>query len=178
MRGALQQSSELELDELTDDELEAQLFPEPAQSLLSRVNWWLVGGYGMLGAGVAYLLGSFGLLGPGLVSTIGVGAPLLGVSALFLGVYGILRPRKKREHSTVNVLRKSLIRPRKKRWVAGVCRALSNRSGIGVQWIRLAFCAACFYRGSGFIAYLILLLVIPSEPTASADQSPVALPQA
>jgi phage shock protein C len=60
--------------------------------------------------------------------------------------------------------RKLLRRSRQNRIFAGVCGGLANFFGISAFWFRLAFLLALIPGGiPGFLLYLILWIVIPTE---------------
>ena len=51
--------------------------------------------------------------------------------------------------------------------VGGVCSGISHYVGIDPIWIRLIFAGAFFFWGSGFLFYLILLIIIPKAKTTA-----------
>ncbi|HEU4515616.1 MAG TPA: PspC domain-containing protein [Nocardioidaceae bacterium] len=55
-----------------------------------------------------------------------------------------------------------LVRPRHGKMLAGVCAALSNRFGISVGLVRIAFVIFGLV-GAGELAYIILWIIIPKE---------------
>jgi len=60
--------------------------------------------------------------------------------------------------------RKILRRSRQNRIFAGVCGGLANFFGISAFWFRLAFLLALIPGGiPGFLLYLILWIIIPTE---------------
>jgi phage shock protein C len=60
--------------------------------------------------------------------------------------------------------RQPLRRSRHNRLIAGVCGGLSDFFGINALWFRLAFLIALIPGGvPGFLLYLFLWLIIPSE---------------
>jgi phage shock protein PspC (stress-responsive transcriptional regulator) len=56
-----------------------------------------------------------------------------------------------------------LVRPRKGRWIAGVCAALADRFGMSRTVMRLLFVLSTIIPGPQFIVYIVLWIVIPSE---------------
>jgi phage shock protein PspC (stress-responsive transcriptional regulator) len=54
--------------------------------------------------------------------------------------------------------------------LAGVCRALANYFEVDVVIIRLVWVLVLLLGGTGFLAYVIAWIVIPSEP----ERLPVA----
>jgi phage shock protein PspC (stress-responsive transcriptional regulator) len=51
--------------------------------------------------------------------------------------------------------------------VGGVCSGISHYVGIDPIWLRLIFAIAFFVMGSGFLLYLLLLIIIPKAKTTS-----------
>lgn len=62
-----------------------------------------------------------------------------------------------------------LARPWDGRLIAGVCAALSEKSGIDVNLIRLAFVLLALAKGIGVLVYLGLWLILPSVGDRSRD---------
>ncbi|MXY07087.1 MAG: PspC domain-containing protein [Rhodothermaceae bacterium] len=89
-----------------------------------------------------------------------------------MGIAAISALRTKRTRRVRTVSSRHLVRPRKKRWLFGVCRGLANRFGIPVGVLRLLFPAVAVAAGGpapgGLVIvalYVILALAIPSEET-------------
>ena len=62
---------------------------------------------------------------------------------------------------------KRLTRPRQGRKMAGVCAGLANYLGIDPTVVRViyAILSLCTAIVTGLIVYLILMLIIPEDPT-------------
>ncbi len=62
---------------------------------------------------------------------------------------------------------KKLTRPRQDRKMAGVCAGLANYLGLDPTVVRViyAILTLCTAIVTGLIVYLILMLVIPEDPT-------------
>lgn len=76
---------------------------------------------------------------------------------------------------------KRLYRSRENRMVAGVAAGLGEFLGIDATIVRLAFAFSFFLSGAGLLAYLIMWVVVPEEPLASASsmaEKPAAKPKA
>lgn len=58
----------------------------------------------------------------------------------------------------------TLQRPRSGRLIAGVCAGLARRFGWNANVVRLLFVLSCLLPGPQFIAYLVMWIVIPTEP--------------
>ena len=63
-------------------------------------------------------------------------------------------------------LSKRLYRSRTNRTLGGVCGGLGDYFSIDPVLFRLAFILAVLLAGTGFLAYMILWLVVPEEPLA------------
>ena len=51
--------------------------------------------------------------------------------------------------------------------IGGVCSGISYYIGIDPIWLRLIFAAAFFIMGSGFLLYIVLLVIIPKAKTTA-----------
>ncbi len=58
---------------------------------------------------------------------------------------------------------RGFVRPRKGRWIAGVCAAIADRFGWSRGLVRLLFVLSVILPGPQVIAYVVLWLLIPSE---------------
>jgi phage shock protein C len=68
---------------------------------------------------------------------------------------------------------KKLYRSRDHRMISGVCGGLGEYFGIDPTLMRILFIAATFLGfGSAIIIYLILLVVVPEEPTSEIVAPP------
>jgi phage shock protein PspC (stress-responsive transcriptional regulator) len=56
-----------------------------------------------------------------------------------------------------------LVRPRRGRWIAGVCAALAKRFDMPATTVRLLFVVSCLLPGPQIVIYLLLWILIPSE---------------
>jgi len=57
-----------------------------------------------------------------------------------------------------------LSRPTEGRWIAGVCAGIARRFGIGASTVRLLAVIAVVFLGLSIWAYLLLWLLMPSDP--------------
>jgi phage shock protein PspC (stress-responsive transcriptional regulator) len=55
------------------------------------------------------------------------------------------------------------VRPRRGRWIGGVCAAIADRFGWSRTLVRLAFVLSIVLPGPQVLLYVILWIVIPSE---------------
>src|SRR3954465_4191341 len=60
--------------------------------------------------------------------------------------------------------RKRLMRPREGRAIAGVCLGFAEYFDLDVALIRLIWVLVAIFGGTGFLAYVIAWIVMPSEP--------------
>jgi phage shock protein PspC (stress-responsive transcriptional regulator) len=67
---------------------------------------------------------------------------------------------------------KRLYRARDDRWIAGVCGGLGRFFSVDPTPIRLGFIVLSLWRGFGVLLYLIMLLVIPEEPSTQVVTDP------
>ncbi len=67
---------------------------------------------------------------------------------------------------------KKLYRSRNDRMIAGVCGGLGEYFSIDPTLFRLVFVIAAVFGGSGFLAYLLFMIIVPQEPMEVTD-SPV-----
>jgi len=66
---------------------------------------------------------------------------------------------------------KKLYRSQSERMFAGVCGGLGQFIGMDPTVVRVIFALLAVFGGSGLLIYLILMLIVPLEPTGGpADQ--------
>jgi phage shock protein PspC (stress-responsive transcriptional regulator) len=56
-----------------------------------------------------------------------------------------------------------LVRPRRGRWIAGVCAALARRFDTSPLLVRALFVISTLIPGPQFVVYIVLWILIPSE---------------
>lgn len=61
---------------------------------------------------------------------------------------------------------KRLYRSRSERMLAGVCGGLAEYFQVDPTLVRLVFVFFALFGGPGFLAYLIMWVVVPEEPAA------------
>jgi phage shock protein C len=61
---------------------------------------------------------------------------------------------------------KKLYRSRSDRRIAGVCGGLASYFSIDPTLVRLLFVLGLLFVGGTFLAYIILMIVVPEEPVA------------
>jgi phage shock protein C len=65
-----------------------------------------------------------------------------------------------RPHCYLGGMERSLVRPRNRKILAGVCAAIADRFGISVSVVRLGFVLFGFF-GVGELVYIALWILIP-----------------
>ncbi len=60
---------------------------------------------------------------------------------------------------------KRLYRSRTDRKIWGVCAGLANYFGVDPTLIRVIAVVSIFFSGAGIIAYIIMAILVPLEPT-------------
>ncbi|HLC35793.1 MAG TPA: PspC domain-containing protein [Anaerolineales bacterium] len=73
---------------------------------------------------------------------------------------------------TENVRR--LYRSRTQRMIGGVCGGLGEYFDIDPTIVRLLFVVTALAGGPGLLAYIIMLIVVPSEPELATASGPSA----
>lgn len=63
---------------------------------------------------------------------------------------------------------KRFYRSKKDRMIAGVCGGLASYVGIDPTLVRLLFVLGLFAVGGTLLAYIVMMIVIPEEPTPAA----------
>ena len=58
---------------------------------------------------------------------------------------------------------KRLVRPRRGRWIAGVCAGLADRFGMSRTVVRALFVLSVILPGPQFVIYIALWLLIPND---------------
>jgi phage shock protein PspC (stress-responsive transcriptional regulator) len=58
---------------------------------------------------------------------------------------------------------KKLVRPRKGRWIAGVCAGIADRFGVSRFGVRALFVVSLILPGPQFLIYIALWVFIPSD---------------
>ena len=184
---------ELDLEALSDDEIEAMLFENDVQDSSNPWNLPTLAGLSLILVGVVYLLQELGLWNGVDVSVLASMLPwLAGVFIIFLG-FGVLswRPRRKKKPA----IKRSTEMPGAKaketsgqkeknritksatdKKIAGVCAGLAEYMNVDVTLVRIAFVFGTIVSGGPpFIAaYLALMYVMPNpEPLAPSERARV-----
>lgn len=67
--------------------------------------------------------------------------------------------------------KKKLYKIKEGKKVCGVCTGLAEYLGVDVTLIRLLWVLTVLFLGVGVLAYLIIALILPSEPTAIREET-------
>lgn len=73
------------------------------------------------------------------------------------------------EEDTMTTETRRLYRSQSQRMIGGVCGGLGDYLSVDPTIIRLLFVAAAIFGGHGLLLYLVLLLLVPVEPSPSAS---------
>ena len=185
----------LDLDTLSDDELEELLFEEETQKSKSAFNLPSIAGLSMIVVGMAYLLQQLGVLGGLNLGALVAMLPwLAGILIILLG-FGVLswRPKKKKRSRTVKkeikvesgrkvVIeappktssreKKRLRKSAHDKKIAGVAGGIGEFFGIDPTLVRIAFVITTFMQGIGIAAYLLLAFIMsPAKRRSSGVKS-------
>jgi phage shock protein PspC (stress-responsive transcriptional regulator) len=57
-----------------------------------------------------------------------------------------------------------LVRPRRRRIIAGVCAGIARRYGVSSTLVRVAFVVSILLPGPQFVLYVLLWILMPKEP--------------
>jgi len=185
----------LDLDSLSDDELEELLFEEETGKSKSAFNLPSIAGLSMIVVGMAYLLQQLGVLGGLNLGALVAMLPwLAGILIILLG-FGVLswRPKKKKRSRTVKkeikvesgrkvVIeappkassreKKRLRKSAHDKKIAGVAGGIGEFFGIDPTLVRIAFVITTFMQGIGIAAYLLLAFIMsPAKKRSSGVKS-------
>lgn len=73
--------------------------------------------------------------------------------------------------------RMPLMRPKRGRWLTGVCQGIALHLGISVVWVRLAFIVLTMLYSAGIVAYVFLWIFVPAgNPVAAAAAQSNTMP--
>lgn len=183
----------LDLESLSDDELERLLFEEEPATESGFWNLPTISGLSLIVVGIAYLFQELGLWNGFDLSVLAEMLPwLAGVLIILLG-FGVLswRPKKKtrvkkgvrvsgREKVVVETTededgKKRLTRSRNKK-VSGVAAGIAEYFNLDPTLVRIAFVVGLIASGGPpvILAYIIMAIVMP-EPDADATEKSITI---
>ncbi len=93
-----------------------------------------------------------------LISLLSTAIPLILIFLLFIYLLS------NNKQSTSNPMIKKLYRLRNERKIAGVCSGIADYFEIDPSLVRLIWLLTLFIAGSGLVAYILAIIVIPIEP--------------
>lgn len=187
----------LDLESLSDDELERLLFEEEPQSESGFWNLPTISGLSLIVVGVAYIFQELGLWNGFDVSVLAEMLPwLAGILIILLG-FGVLswRPKKKKkrkvrrgvdvssgkekvvveEQTKKSSAKKKLTKSRNKK-VAGVAGGIADYFSIDPTLVRIAFVIGLIASGGPplILAYIIMAVVMP-DPDKELSEGRVTI---
>jgi|GEM_PF-2949616 phage shock protein C len=71
----------------------------------------------------------------------------------------------------MNQSKSKIYRSRQDKILAGVCAGLAQRFGLDSSFVRLVFVCLTLLNGSGLFIYLILIAIMPLEPSTHPEPS-------
>jgi len=187
-RTPLFEDHNLDLESLSDDELESLLFEEEETPARGPMNLPTMAGLSLILVGMGYILQQMGLWTTFDFSALAGMLPwLAGILIILLG-FGVLgwrprrrsRRRERRKEKARAELEKAMAASAKSqssdrrklhksrdRKLAGVCGGFAEYFGIDPTLVRIAFVIATVMYGWGIAAYIILAFVMPDagKPT-------------
>jgi phage shock protein C len=182
----------LDLESVSDDELEQLLFEEEEVPTKGPLNLPTMAGLSLILVGIAYILQQMGIWSPLDLSALAAMLPwLAGILIILLG-FGVLswrprrRPRKRDRRKQAVSLdfeqsgaakargrsgdRRKLYKSRDRK-VAGVCGGLAEYFGIDPTLMRIAFVIGTIVtQGTLVPAYIILAFVMPNPEKQTPEE--------
>lgn len=182
----------LDLDDISDEELESLYFEDEAGEESSLLNLQTLSGLSLILAGVVYLLTELGVWADPALLGLGAAFPwLLGVGVILLG-FGVLTWRSSSapdtERSTKKAVdaqtgetkvveepkktrKKRLTRSRTDKKFLGVCGGIAEYLNLDPTLVRIAFVIGVISSfGPLVLAYFGLAFVMPKEPPLSPEE--------
>lgn len=186
-------SLDLDLESLSDEELESILFEDPEDKSSSIWNLPTMAGLSMILVGIVYILQELGVWsGFGDMGALVTMLPLLAGILIILVGFGVLswRPKKKTKRKVkVNLKaekpklkveqeftgKKKLHKSRNKK-VSGVASGIAEYFNIDPTLVRIAFVIATIMTQGGFLfAYWILGMIMPKPDASSAKEDRITI---
>lgn len=191
--------SNLDLDALSDEELEEILFEEEEQKTRGPLNLPTIAGLSMIVVGIAYLLQQLGVLGGlNLGALVSMLPWLAGILIILLG-FGVLswRPKKKKrkaaaikreiraeiasktsadappqtKYKKTTSKDKKRLRKSMDKKIAGVCGGIADYFNLDPTLVRIAFVIGTIITQGTFLVAYILLAFIMSPPDGQSSST-------
>ena len=186
----------LDLETLSDEELDTLLFDEEPEAPKGMLNLPTLAGLSLILVGIAYIFQQLGLWGAGIDLT--VLASLLpwlaGIFIILLG-FGVLSWRPNRRNKKKLKVEKKLAKQQKKREttfdvgtltstekrklyksnnkkLAGVCAGIGDYFGIDPTLVRIAFVVGTIATGGPpfILAYMLLAFIMPTPDKKTLEE--------
>ena len=193
---SLYEDTTLDLETLTDEELDTLLFDEEAERPKGMLNLPTLAGLSLILVGIAYIFQQLGLWGAGIDLT--VLASLLpwlaGIFIILLG-FGVLSWRPNKKNKKKIKVEKKLEKQLKKRTgkldigtvstgdkrklyksnnkkMSGVCAGIGDYFGIDPTLVRIAFVVGTVATGGPpfILAYMLLAFIMPSPEKRTLEE--------
>ncbi len=185
---------DLDLESLSDEELESILFEDEEEKENGIWNLPTMAGLSMILVGIVYVLQEMGLgLGLPSVADLAAAMPVVaGILIILLG-FGALswRPKKKTTKKVKVDLKakkpkvkveksfstsKRKLRKSKDKKVSGVASGIAEYFNIDPTLVRIAFVVGTIASGGPFfLSYLVLSMIMPKPDTASAKEERITI---
>lgn len=189
----LQEEPNVDLEALSDEELEALLFEEePRSTSGSAFNLPTVAGLSLIVIGMVYIFQYLGMWNGVNVAQIAAFLPwLAGILIILVGL-GVLswRPRKKAklrrkkgarevvkgrtrvvEEAEVRVEGKKRLTKSRDKKITGVCAGIADYFNIDPTLVRIAFVIGTIVTNGAFLlAYVILSIVMPQDQRSAGEE--------
>ena len=68
--------------------------------------------------------------------------------------------------------KKRLYKSRKDRIIDGVCGGVAEYFGVDTTLVRVLWALSVFFGGAGVVAYLVAMIIVPTNPEDTADEKP------
>ena len=170
----------LDLDSLSDDELESLLFTEEETTDKGLWNLPTMAGLSMILVGIVYIFEQLGWSGIGIGEFAEI-LPWIGAVFIILLGFGVLSRPKRKKAKKVKVKKKvdrssgkeklfvespkangkkRLVKSRDKK-IAGVAGGLADYLNLDPTLVRIAFVILTLFNGIGLGAYLIMAFIMP-----------------
>lgn len=187
-------SFDLDLESLSDEELEHILFEDQEEKESGILNLPTMAGLSMILVGIVYMLQELGFLSefPGLSAIVPMLPFIAGILIILLG-FGVLswRPKKKttkkvkvdlkapkpkvKVETKASKNRKKLRKSRDKK-ISGVAAGIAEYFNIDPTLVRIAFVIGTIASGGPFfLAYIILGIIMPKPDADSAKEERITI---
>jgi len=190
--------SSVDLDRLSEEELESLLFEPEAEDDDSIFNLPTIAGLGLIGVGIAYLLQQLGVLSGVDLTTLATMLPFVAGILIILVGFGVLswRPEASKKAATAatapavtvddasvrealkdhlsereTTKRTRLTKSRFDKKISGVCGGLAEYFNLDSTLVRIIFVAGTIFSSGTFILlYIALAFILDKPDDLSSDE--------